>query len=146
MFDTVELSIGGTPVETVNWSNVATEIVGLVCYSSDEDKASGCTFGWIPDYGAGSAELTLSGLVGALSLITATPPTAANNTAINALVLAGTAPGGEISTVNNTGYFRNKKFYYKPQAVLNAAAAGTARNCTLCVPLGHFFQSIGSYN
>src|SRR3977135_1607750 len=44
MFDTVELAIGGTPIETIYWSNVATEIVGLVCYSSDEDKASGCTF------------------------------------------------------------------------------------------------------
>src|SRR6266849_5404496 len=60
MFDTVELSIGNTPIETVYWSNVATEIVGLVCYSSDEDKSSGCSFGWIPDYGAGSSEVTPS--------------------------------------------------------------------------------------
>ena len=114
MLDTVELAIGGTPIETVYWSNVATELVGTVCYSSDEDKASDCTFGWLPDYGAGSAELTLSGLVGALSLITATPPTAANNTAITALVLAGTAPGDAIPAVNNSGYFRRKMFYNKP--------------------------------
>src|SRR3981189_1502919 len=99
MFDTVDLSIGGTPIETVNWSNVATEIVGSVCYSNDDDKASGCTFGWMPDYGAGTAELTLSELVGALSFITAAP---ANNTAINALVLAGTAPGRAIPAVNNS--------------------------------------------
>src|SRR3977135_1708836 len=141
MFDTAELSIAGTPIETVYWSNVATEIVGAVCYSSDEDKASGCTFGWLPDYGAGSAELTLSSLVGALSLITATPLTAANNTAINALTLSGIAPGGVIPAVNNSGKFRRKIFYNKPQAALNGAVAGVARTCTLCVPLGHFFQS-----
>src|ERR1700722_1725130 len=38
MFDTAELAIGGTPIEQVYWSNVATEIVGIVCYSTDEDK------------------------------------------------------------------------------------------------------------
>ena len=45
MFDTVELSNGNTPIEIIYWSNVATEIVGTVCYSSDEDKASGASFG-----------------------------------------------------------------------------------------------------
>src|SRR3981189_2155833 len=85
MFETVELVIGGTVIETVNWSNVATEIVGTVCYSSDENKASGCSFGWIPDYE------------------------------------------------------RRKLFYnYKPQTT------DTKRSCTLCVPLGHFFQSVTS--
>src|SRR6266853_3446487 len=58
MFDTVELSIGGTPIETVSWSNVATELVGLVVYSSDEDRASGASFGWISDYGAGAPEIS----------------------------------------------------------------------------------------
>src|SRR5579864_2367383 len=53
MFDTVELVIGGTPIETVYWSNVATEIVGIVCYSSDDDRSSGASFGWLADYGTG---------------------------------------------------------------------------------------------
>ena len=114
--------------------------MGTVCYSSDEDKASGCTFGWIPDYGAGASELTLSSLVGALNTaipglavagnaVTSTTAAITNanlNTAINALVLAGTAPGGAIPASNNSGYFRRKIFYNKPQAILNGAAAGTA--------------------
>src|SRR5580765_2898247 len=75
MFDTMELVLGGTPIETIYWSNIANEIVGLVCYSSDEDRSSGVSFGWIPDYGSGSSELTLSGLIAALSLVTAIPTT-----------------------------------------------------------------------
>src|SRR6266853_5756355 len=40
MFDTVELDIANTPVEIVYQSNIATEIIGSVMYSSDEDRAS----------------------------------------------------------------------------------------------------------
>src|SRR5271156_5780387 len=82
LFDSVELKLGGFTIESVTTSNISTEMAGLVLYSSDEDRQAGCSFGWIPDYGAGSPELTPSGLVGALSLITATPPTVDNNTAI----------------------------------------------------------------
>src|SRR6266853_718831 len=139
MFDTVELFIGGSPVETVYWNNVATEIVGTVLYSSDDDKASGASFGWIPDYGAGSSELTVDTLIPALTLVTALPNTVAMNTAIRALVWSG-------AIVNNSGYYRRKIFYNKPQAVLGGLGAGTGRTCTLCVPLGHFFQSVTSYD
>src|SRR6266853_1514676 len=90
LFDNVELRIGGCPIEPIIGSNYVTELAGYVLYSTDEDREAGTSFGWIPDYGAGSSELTLSGLVGALSLITATSPSAANNTAINALTFAGT--------------------------------------------------------
>src|SRR5271156_3761955 len=146
LFNYVELKLGGYPIETISTSNYATELAGYVLYSSDEDKQSGYSFGWIPDYGAGTPELSLSGLVGALSLITATPPTAGNNTAINALTLSGTAPGGNIPAVNQSGYFKRKIFYNKPQSSLSGMAAGSPRTCTLCVPLWHFFQSITSYD
>src|ERR1700721_1932354 len=63
------------------------------------------------------------------------------------MVLAGTG------NTNNSGYFRRKIFYNKPQAVLRGGAAGgapcaagTQRNVTLCVPLYHFFQSVGTYD
>src|SRR3977135_716546 len=144
LFVTAELKLGGYTIEIVTTSNVATEMAGLVLYSSDEDKQAGYSYGWIPDYGAGSSELTVSGLVGALSLITATPPTADNNTAIKALVLAGTAPGGAISAVNQNGYFKSKMFYNKPQAALGGGAG--SRTCTLCVPLYHFFQCVTTYD
>src|SRR6266853_99074 len=146
LFDNVELRIGGCPIEPIIGSNYVTELAGYVLCSTDEDRGAGTSFGWIPDYRAGSSELTLSGLVGALSLITATPPTANNNTAINALTLAGTASGGAIPAVNQNGYFKRKIFYNKPQAALSGAGAGTVRTITLCVPLWHFFQSVTTYD
>src|SRR6266853_5868558 len=44
MFDTVELDIANTPVEVVYQSKVASEIVGSVMYSTDEDRYSGARF------------------------------------------------------------------------------------------------------
>src|SRR5271156_3465131 len=161
LFDSAKLKLGGFTIETITTSNITTEMAGLVLYSSDEDRQDGCSFGWIPDYGAGSPELTLSGLVGALNTalpglnVTAAGEVKGNaaaltnaqiNAKVNALVLAGTAPGGAIPTVNQNGYFKRKIFYNKPQAALAAGAAGTARTCTLCVPLYHFFQSITTYD
>jgi hypothetical protein len=163
LFDSAELKLGGFPIETITTSNIATEMAGLILYSSDEDRQAGYSYGWIPDYGAGSPELTQSGLVGALNTaipginVTAGGEVKGNaaartnaqiNTSLNALVLAGTAPGGAIPTVNQNGYFKRKIFYNKPQAVLGdgLAAAGTARTCTLCVPLYHFFQGVTTYD
>src|SRR3981189_548770 len=146
LFNYVELKLGGYPIETISTSNYATELAGYVLYSSGEDRQSGYSFGWIPDYGAGTPELSLSGLVGALSLVTAIPTTAAINTALNALTLSGTAPGGNIPAVNNSGYSKRKIFYNKPQLALYSVTANSARTVTLCVPLWHFFQSITSYD
>jgi len=169
MFDTVELVIGGTPIETVYWSNVATEIVGIVCYSSDDDRSSGASFGWLPDYGAGNPEITPSSFLqalfysfpngnitgtaanpsvlsftvpnaGAAALVNAQAVEAVTNTITNSICLSG------VGNINQSGYFRRKIFYNKPQAVLSGTAAGTSRQCTLCVPLGHLFQSITSYD
>src|SRR5271156_2353116 len=67
LFDSAELKLGGFPIEYITTSNIATEMAGLLLYSSDEDRQASCSFGWIPDYGAGSPELTLSGLVGELN-------------------------------------------------------------------------------
>src|SRR3981189_3263946 len=60
MFNSVELYIGNVPVEVVNTSYIASEMIGLASYSSDEDKLAGASFGWMPDYGAGSSEVTPS--------------------------------------------------------------------------------------
>src|SRR6266853_1821496 len=143
LFDNVELRIGGCPIEPIIGSNYVTELAGYVLYSTDEDREAGTSFGWIPDYGAGSSELTLSGLVGAINTalpglavtgagaVTANAAALTNaqiNTAVNALTLAGSAPGGAIPAVNQNGYFKRKIFYNKPQAVFGVGiAAGTPR-------------------
>src|SRR5438552_2692380 len=67
LFDRAELIIGNFPIEVVEYTYVATEMVGNVLYSTDEDKGSGASMGWIIDYGAVSPELSLYGLVGALN-------------------------------------------------------------------------------
>jgi hypothetical protein len=174
LFDSVVLRLGGYTIENITTSNISTEMAGLVLYSSDEDRQAGNSYGWNPDVGAGSAELTpgtfsaalITGLNAALPGVTisaaapgivqvpnaagaaVTNPTiiTAINTAVNNLVLAGNIPGGTIPINNNSGYFKRKIFYNKPQFALSAAAAGTARTCTLCVPLYHFFQSITTYD
>ena len=51
LFNYVELKLGNYPIETISTSNYATELAGYVLYSSDEDRQSGYSFGWIPDYG-----------------------------------------------------------------------------------------------
>src|SRR5271156_1345956 len=136
----------------------------------------GASFGWIPDYGAGSAELTPSTVL--QSLLWSLPNANITGTAANPSVLSLTVPnagGGVLANAvaveaatnnltsnmvlagtgntNNSGYFRKKIFYNKPQALLSGGAAGgnpggagTAKGVTLCVPLYHFFQSVGTYD
>jgi hypothetical protein len=66
LFNYAELKLGGYPIETISTSNYATELAGYALYSSDEDRQSGYSFGWIPDYGAGSSEITPSSLLQSL--------------------------------------------------------------------------------
>ena len=60
MFTSVELYIGNVPIEIVNPSYIATEMIGLASYSTDEDRIAGASYSWIPDYGAGAYEITPS--------------------------------------------------------------------------------------
>ena len=156
LFDRAELKIGGYTVEVIEQCNVVNEIVGLVAYSNDEDRVSGYSMGWIPDYGAGSSELTLHGFMTALNAalpginITAANPGQLNvpnagAAAINNATIKSNAINAALANVNQCGYVKRKLFYNKTQAQLRGAPAGTHRTCTLCVPIGHFLQSIISY-
>src|SRR5271156_93731 len=176
MFNSVELYIGKLPIEVVNPSYIASEMIGLTSYSTDEDRYAGASFSWIPDYGAGASEITPSTVLQSLlwsfpnanvtgsaanpSVISFSVPNAAGAALANAaaveavtttltsnMVLAG------VGNTNNSGYFRRKIFYNKPQSVLCGGAAGGApgsagaqRSVTLCVPLCHFFQTVGTYD
>src|SRR5271156_399503 len=176
MFNSVELYIGNVPIETVYPSYIASEMLGLVSYSTDEDRYAGASFGWIPDYGAGASEITPSTVL--QSLLWSFPNANVSGSAANPSVLAFSVPNAagaalanaaavEAATTaftsnmvlagagntNNSGYFRRKIFYNKPQSVLSGGAAGGApgaagaqRSVTLCVPLCHFFQTVGTYD
>ena len=132
------MRIGNFPIEVVEYSYVATEMVGNVLYSTDEDKGSGASMGWIPDYGAGSSELSLDGLVGAFN--TALPGLGASlanpgvlsitNTTLAAITNAtimNNFKNANLSIINQSGYQKRKIFYNKPQVPLSDAAAETAR-------------------
>src|SRR5271156_3306659 len=176
MFNSVELYIGNVPIEIINPSYIASEMIGLTSYSTDEDRCAGASFGWIPDYGPIASELTPSTVL--QSLLWSFPNANVTGTAANPSVLQFTVPnaGGaalanaaaveavtntltsnmvlaEAGNTNNSGYFRRKIFYNKPQSVLSGGAAGgapgaagTQRSVTLSVPLYHFFQTVGTYD
>ena len=151
LFDRVELRIGNYPIEVVEHSHVATEMVGNVLYSTDEDRGSGASMGWIPDYGAGSPELGLSGIIKVLNK--AIPGMAVAGNAVTSTTAAITHANiglainnTNLSDVNQIGYEKRKIFYNKSQEKLSGAVAETARSCTLCIPLYHFFQSVTSYD
>src|SRR5277367_5984952 len=176
MFTSVEIYIGNVPIEVINPSYIASELIGIASYSTDEDRYAGASFGWFPDYGAGAPEITPSTIlqsllwslpngnitgtaanpsvisfsvpnVGGAALANAVAIEAITNTLTSNMVMSGTG------NTNNSGYLRRKIFYNKPQSVLsggaaggNPGAAGTQRSVTLCVPLYHFFQSVGTYD
>jgi len=151
LFDRAELRIGNYPIEVVELSNVATEMVGTVLYSTDEDRESGASMGWIPDFGAGSCELSLRGFIAALNkaipgiAIVGNAVTSTTATFTNANINFA-IKNTDLSNVNQNGYEKRKIFYNKPQTKLSGAAIQTARTCTLCVPLYHFFQCVTSYD
>ena len=176
MFTSVEIYIGNVPIEVINPSYIASELIGIASYSTDEDRYAGASFGWFPDYGAGAPEITPSTIlqallwslpngnitgtaanpsvisfsvpnVGGAALANAVAIEAITNTLTSNMVMSGTG------NTNNSGYLRRKIFYNKPQSVLSGGAAGgnpgvagTQRSVTLCVPLYHFFQSVGTYD
>src|SRR5271167_1599696 len=176
MFNSVEIYIGNVPVEVINTPYIASEMVGLSSYSTDEDKLAGASFGWMPDYGAGSSEVTPSTVL--QSLLWSFPNANVTGTAANPSVLSFSVPNpgaGALANAaaveaitnnltssmvmsgtgnaNNSGYFRRKIIYNKPQSVLSGGAAGgapgaagTPRSITLCVPLYHLFQQVGTYD
>src|SRR5271156_4409065 len=90
IFNSLELYIGNTPVEVINTSYIASEMIGLASYSTDEDKLAGASFGWMPDYGAGSSEVIPSTVL--QSLLWSFPNANITGTAANPSVLSFTVP------------------------------------------------------
>src|SRR5271156_2442585 len=135
MFNSVELYIGNVPIESINPSYIASEMLGLTSYSTDEDRFAGASFGWVPDYGAGAPEITPSTVL--QSLLWSFPNANVTGTAANPSVLQFTIPNaagaalanaaaveavtttltsnmvlaGAGNTNNSGGYFRRKIFY-----------------------------------
>src|SRR5271163_2315513 len=97
MFTSVEIYIGNVPIEVINPSYIASELIGIASYSTDEDRYAGASFGWFPDYGAGAPEITPSTIL--QSLLWSLPNT--TGSAANPSILTFGVPNPGAAALNN---------------------------------------------